>query len=65
MNFDNVRIRSERNDDGGSFYCPPETPARMAYVRKVLAEMVAAEPSEGWHLETRGTAATLWHRWQD
>lgn len=46
----------------GEWYCAPDDKARLAHVRKVLAEYQEAEPARGWKLQCRGTAND-WHDW--
>jgi len=37
--------------------------ARLAYARRMLADIQVEEPNMGWCLESRGTDAS-WHQWE-
>lgn len=58
-----LRIRNNYGEEGGQWFCNPNDKSKLAYVRRILAEMQQQEPEMGWKLETRGDE-TFWHSFE-
>ena len=55
----NLKLTNKYREDGGAWFNADAK--TIAYAQKILVECRETEPTNDWHLETRGESAD-WHR---